>query len=141
MAKQVYATSNRKDEYAQITDWLDQREKVLQHAKFIRRCINASDPNYSPIQLPPASLIPHCTLCMTKHPTLAAVTVERIENKYGARYFRVALSRFVVQNQHPDLDKAQIRRVSSQLMVETPALKVHLVSVDLTGPQYSLNCS
>ncbi len=34
-AKNAYYASNHKDEYPQMTLWLERREKVQQHAKFI----------------------------------------------------------------------------------------------------------
>lgn len=37
MAKHAYAATNRKDEFPQMTLWLDRREKILHHEKYIRR--------------------------------------------------------------------------------------------------------
>ncbi|KAI0072798.1 hypothetical protein K474DRAFT_1581862, partial [Panus rudis PR-1116 ss-1] len=34
-AKEAYEASNKKDEYPQMTLWLERKEKVLQHQKFI----------------------------------------------------------------------------------------------------------
>ena len=35
LAKDAYRASNHKDEYPQMTAWLDRKEKVLQHDKYI----------------------------------------------------------------------------------------------------------
>jgi hypothetical protein len=113
MAKHAYSASNRKDEYPQMTAWLDRREKIMQHAKYIRRRIAASNPSHVSIKLPITSLIPRRSLKMSKHPTLKAVSVNDIQEKYGAIHFLGALARFIIQYQHPDYTKNQIETAAS----------------------------
>lgn len=126
MAKKAYAASNRKDEYSQMTDWLDRREKILLHAKFIRRRQEASDPAYKPVMLPPASLIPRRSMHMTKHPSLAAVSLDKIRQKYGAYNIKPALARFIVQYQHPEFtEKRQIERLASSFHLPLVKLAVY----------------
>ncbi|KAF8176925.1 hypothetical protein BJ912DRAFT_1024283 [Pholiota molesta] len=106
MAKDAYAATNRKDEYAQMTLWLERREKILQHEKYTQRRMSAM---HAPqIIKPLPSLIPLRHQLMTKHPTVAAVSLDDIREKYGASHFESALARFVVQYQHPTYSKAQV---------------------------------
>ncbi|KAF8200882.1 hypothetical protein BJ912DRAFT_1054346 [Pholiota molesta] len=79
MAKQAYRASNRKDEYPQMTAWLDRREKMMHHAKFIRRRLAASNPNHVHVQIPAPSLIPHQTLKLPKHPSIATVSLHDLK--------------------------------------------------------------
>ncbi|KAJ3502648.1 hypothetical protein NLJ89_g8789 [Agrocybe chaxingu] len=62
MAKDAYAASNTKDEYPQMTSWLDRRERVMQHAKYLRRRLSPSAP--SPLNVikpvPASFLTAHC---------------------------------------------------------------------------------
>lgn len=125
MAKHAYSASNRKDEYPQMTAWLDRREKVMQHAKYIRRRLAATDPSHVSIKLPITSLIPRRSLKMSKHPTLKAVSLIDIKEKYGATHFTGALARFVVQYQHPEFTKNQIEAAASSFHLPLTKVPVY----------------
>ncbi len=57
LAKDAYRATNKKDEYPQMTTWLERREKMLQHEDYIRWC--HSRPSMLPTQTPlHSSLIP-----------------------------------------------------------------------------------
>ncbi|PPQ85738.1 hypothetical protein CVT24_001926, partial [Panaeolus cyanescens] len=66
MAKDAYAASNRKDEYPQMTRWLDRKERIIQHEKHIRRRLNSSTNAPTAVVKPPPSLIPEGRLHMAK---------------------------------------------------------------------------
>ncbi len=101
MAKHAYAASNRKDEYAQMTLWLDRQEKIRQHAKYIRRLLDTQRSTPAPhIVKPLPALVPERRQRMTKHPT-ATVSLQDVRDKYGAADFENALRRFVAQYQNP----------------------------------------
>ncbi|KAJ6626449.1 hypothetical protein B0H10DRAFT_1781150, partial [Mycena sp. CBHHK59/15] len=42
LAKDAYQATNRKDKYTQMTLWLERKEKILRHEKFILWCIAGS---------------------------------------------------------------------------------------------------
>jgi len=65
LAKDAYRATNMKDEYPQMTTWLERREKVLRHDKFLRRQISGSDSD-PPISRPPFLVQPR-ELKMAKH--------------------------------------------------------------------------
>ncbi|KZT19111.1 hypothetical protein NEOLEDRAFT_1183681 [Neolentinus lepideus HHB14362 ss-1] len=102
LAKDAYRATNHKDEYPQMTKWLERREKVLQHKKYIKWQL-AGRP------VPTVKLTevkPH--LNMTRHPTLKAVPLSKLRSDYGASYFEVALAHFIVQFHQPGLTRSQL---------------------------------
>ncbi|KAF8953517.1 hypothetical protein BDZ97DRAFT_1679377 [Flammula alnicola] len=115
MAKDAYAATNCKDEYLQMTLWLERREKILQHDKFIRRRVNTA----SQINLikPLPSLIPLRHQIMTKNPSARAVSLDDLRQKYGATDFVSALSRFIAQYQHPTYSKTHIEHIAVTLHI------------------------
>ena len=69
LVKDAYASKNFKDEFPQMTLWLDQKEHIMQHEKYIRHCLNTSFNTPLNIQKPLPSLVPECGQHMSKHPT------------------------------------------------------------------------
>jgi len=68
-----------------MTTWLERREKVLRHDKFLRRQISGSDSD-PPISRPPFLVQPR-ELKMAKHPSARGVSLESLKTDYGASYF------------------------------------------------------
>ncbi|KAI0072677.1 hypothetical protein K474DRAFT_1686544 [Panus rudis PR-1116 ss-1] len=105
-AKDAYEASNKKDEYPQMTQWLERKEKVLQHGKFIE-WIQAGQPtlqNLNPIQ-PTMSRI-----LLPQNPSVKQVDFSKLERDYGAVNFRHALARYIVQQNQPHLSSSRQRR-------------------------------
>jgi hypothetical protein len=127
LAKNAYRSTNSKDEYPQMTAWLEQREKILRHAKFITRQLSRADhdhtANPSPPKPPPCLIYPR-EVQMAKHPTVWGVTLDSIRDHYHAMYFEPALARFVAQYQNPSYTKAQVEAAS--LNVHIPFRKLSL---------------
>jgi hypothetical protein len=139
LAKDAYASTNFKDEFPQMTCWLDRKERVMHHEKYIRRRLETSFNTPLHVQKPLPSLIPERRQRMTKHPSHRGVPIEVICTKYGATQFIPALSRFVAQYQHPTYSKAQVEAASTSIHIPFSKISVfhHLkfVSYDV----YSLN--
>ncbi|KAG2029300.1 hypothetical protein BDR03DRAFT_936855 [Suillus americanus] len=98
LAKDAYRSTNHKNEFAQMTTWLEQREKrekVFHHEKYIQwRLIgNTARPH----QPRPPEMTFRRTQTMTKHPTVKAVTTDRVVNEYGAMHFNKSLARYVAK--------------------------------------------
>ena len=71
---------NHKDEYPQMTLWLKQKEKVLQHDIFIKwQWAGSSAP---PLKAP--EVVHHTHIKMTWHPSVKAVPLNRLISDYGA---------------------------------------------------------
>lgn len=139
LAKDAYASTNFKDEFPQMTRWLDRKERVMQHEKYILRCLETSFNMPLRIQKPLPSLIPERRQQMAKHPTFRGVAIEDICTKYGANQFSSALSRFIAQYQHPEYSKAQVEAASNSIHIPFSKISVFhrlkFVSYDV----YSLN--
>ncbi|KAL1938702.1 hypothetical protein VTO73DRAFT_11305 [Trametes versicolor] len=115
-AKDAYRATNHKDEYPQMTQWLERREKIAHHSNYILWRLQQAD-------IGPASLSANhdvrwtppdlaCTLDikMTLHPTKKAVRLADVisPNQYGATFFIAALARFVVQWTNPAWSRRQV---------------------------------
>lgn len=79
LAKDAYRASNHKDEYPQMTAWLERKEKILQHEKYIRRRLQKLSGTLSPpLPKPLPSLVLGRQLHMTQHPTIRAASLATI---------------------------------------------------------------
>ena len=139
LAKDAYASTNFKDEFPQMTLWLDWKERMMQHEKYLRQRLNTSFNTPLDIQKPLPSLIPERRLKMTKHPTHRSVPFEVIGTKYAATQFIPTLSRFIAQYQHPKYSKAQVEVAAQSIHIPFSKVSVFhwikFVSYDV----YSLN--
>ncbi|KAH6911153.1 hypothetical protein BKA70DRAFT_1099609, partial [Coprinopsis sp. MPI-PUGE-AT-0042] len=105
MAKDAYRSTNHKDEYPQMTAWLDRCERVLYHDKFIqRRLANQSTPHtftgYPTLTQP-------CILKMASRPS-ASASFDDLENEYGAKDFELNLAKFIVHYNHLSMSKREV---------------------------------
>ncbi|KAF8988207.1 hypothetical protein BDQ17DRAFT_1435129 [Cyathus striatus] len=103
LAKEAYNSTNKKDEFAQMTLWLECKECVCQHDKFLQRqfiCLPTLQA-FRPSLMP--SLVPLHTLKMAKDPSCHAVSFSTLHDEYGALDFQNALACMIVQFQHPEL--------------------------------------
>jgi hypothetical protein len=130
LAKDAYRATNKKEEYPQMTAWLERREKILQHDEYIswRRC--------KPMQPMPhrSSLIPGRCIKMTRRPTVLAVSIESLISDYGASFFRDAFARYAVSRQNPHLNRTQIERESLNINIPFVNVSVyHRIKFTNTG--------
>ena len=142
LTKDAYALTNFKDEFPQMTCWLDRKECIMHHEKYICRCHHHLDMSFNTplhIQKPLPSLIPECRPQMAKHPTHRGVPIEDICTNYGATHFIPALSCFIAQYQHLEYSKAQVEAASNSVHIPFSKISVFhrlkFVSYDV----YSLN--
>ncbi|KAJ7133963.1 hypothetical protein C8R43DRAFT_1132985 [Mycena crocata] len=112
LAKDAYRSTNFKDEFPQMTLWLERKEKIYRHEKYIQWRLDGCPTPPIVAQLPPG-IVYERQLKMTKHPTLKSVRFTRLIEHYGAEFFRDALARFVVQFNNPEFSRAQVE-VNSQ---------------------------
>lgn len=138
--KDAYRATNRKDEFPQMTLWLERREKVLRHeayiqwrlARFIsgasnhgdrRTTASISSTSSSPLHNPHASLpcFPSATLPqptptrmkLAKWPTVKALTFPAATQLYGAVFLQDALARFIIKYRDPYLLPHQVEHAVS----------------------------
>jgi len=103
--KDAYRATNHKDPYDQMTSWLERREKLERHARFIKwrqqQDLPASTPPQRPISGPPQPGKRYLT--MTQHPTLRRVSFDDIIGGYGAVDFQDLLGDFFAHLKEPHL--------------------------------------
>ncbi|KAG1852717.1 hypothetical protein F4604DRAFT_1883476 [Suillus subluteus] len=123
LAKDAYRSTNHKNEFAQMATWLERREKILRHEKYIQWKLGGTD-----------------TQVMTKHPTLKAITIDKIKSDYGALYFRESLARYIAKAALPanaTVTPAQLEHHAANVHIpfqKVPVFhKVKWVSVDTRG--------
>ncbi|KAG1825461.1 uncharacterized protein BJ212DRAFT_1443604 [Suillus subaureus] len=104
LAKDAYCATNHKDEFIQMTCWLEQKEKILWHLKYVTWCLaggHQSEPYHSH---PPDMTFRH-ELVMTRHPSAKAVSIQKLVEDYGATHFHEALTCYITrhsQSGHPE---------------------------------------
>lgn len=114
LTKDAYRATNHKDEYSQMTLWLERREKILWHDNFVQwRLIGDLVPQKN---IPP-DMDYRRAIKMTKHPTVKRVQLDRIVQEYGATFFTAALARFVVGINQPGLSAAQLEREAAHIII------------------------
>ncbi|KAJ6461769.1 hypothetical protein C8R45DRAFT_841981 [Mycena sanguinolenta] len=109
LAKDAYRSTNHKDEFPQMTVWLEHKEKILRHDQFIDWNLRGCPPPPVIKNLRPG-IVYDRTLLMAKNPTRKAVKFTALETLYGATFFRDALARYITQLTDPTLTRAQIER-------------------------------
>jgi len=106
LAKDAYRATNHRDEYAQMTVWLERREKILRHESYLEWCFKTR----SRIVLRSTDMTYNGTPTLTKWPSARAVDLDDVVSKYGARFFREALRRYIILVRHsgPPLTRRQL---------------------------------
>jgi hypothetical protein len=95
----ITISNNHKDEYPQMTTWLERKEKIHRHALFVNWCLAGCpllqlDHTISSIQ-------PHFK--MTRHPSVVAVSFATLLSKYRAQYFRSQYHFSVIVHYYTDV--------------------------------------
>ncbi|KAJ6526345.1 hypothetical protein B0H19DRAFT_1084449 [Mycena capillaripes] len=116
LAKDAYRSTNRKDEFSQMTLWLERKEKILRHTQFVDWKSRGS-PGPPMIENLNPGIIYERKLTMPKHPTHKLVKFSILETTYGATFFRDALSRYVIGLTEPDLSPRQVEREANSVDV------------------------
>ncbi|KAI0631684.1 hypothetical protein C8Q77DRAFT_1228219 [Trametes polyzona] len=103
-AKDAYRATNHKDEFPQMTVWLERREKIERHEAYIAWRLRREGLH--------APAIAWTSIRLTKWPSVKALSFDAAAMHYGAHYLRDALARFVVQYRNPMLSPAEIEHES-----------------------------
>jgi hypothetical protein len=101
LAKDAYRATNHKDEFTQMTQWLERKEKIIRHEQYLKWHLHGPG-DRAPHQSRPPDLCFSRTQKLTKHPSAKAVSIQRLICDYGATYFREALARYIAQQQNPN---------------------------------------
>ncbi|KAF9486934.1 hypothetical protein BDN71DRAFT_1485414 [Pleurotus eryngii] len=109
LAKDAYEATNHKDEFQQMTVWLERKEKILRHHQYVQWRLQGTPPPSVADWTPPGLELDR-GLHMTKHASIPNVLLSQIKVNYGATHFREALARFVVLQNQPDVTRAELER-------------------------------
>ncbi|TFK58772.1 hypothetical protein BDN72DRAFT_727464, partial [Pluteus cervinus] len=106
-AKNAYRSTNRKDEFPQMTVWLERQEKITRHENYVAwRLQGCPMPKTIKWISPGLGLARYMKL--SKNPTIYSVGLDRLESKYGATHFLAALSRYVILQNNPNITRMQL---------------------------------
>jgi hypothetical protein len=123
--KDAYRATNHKDEYTQMTTWLERREKVQLHSAFIKwRQQSDQEENISAKPIGPPRPGAR-SLRMTRHPTLKAVSFNELAQKYGAVEFQDALADFIAHTNHPTVSAATLTRLAADTLIPFLSVPVY----------------
>ncbi|KAJ6549962.1 hypothetical protein B0H19DRAFT_1073857 [Mycena capillaripes] len=137
LAKDAYRSTNFKDEFPQMTLWLE-RKKIHRHEKYIQWRLDGCPSPPIMDQLPPG-IIYERQLKMTKHPTLKSVRLGRLITDYGAQFFRDALARFITKFNSPLFTSRQIESESAHITFAFHAVPVfHRIKFTTQDPYTAL---
>lgn len=110
--KDAYHSTNRKDEFVQMTVWLERQEKIHRHAQFVEWRLSQSGAPPKPrlSTWSPPGLDLNRRLHLAKRPSAMGVSVEDVVKDYGACFFKEALARFVTLTNHPGITRTQLEQ-------------------------------
>jgi hypothetical protein len=144
LAKDAYRATNHKDEYSQMTLWLERKEKVLIHQAYINRItmspsiphsVTGPDiiPANQPISTEPNDP-PH--IHMSKTPSVSSVDFNTLVSDYGAIDFRQALTVFIASYNQPSLNRRQLQNEAYKILLPFKKVPVfHKIKVWNDDPQ------
>ena len=134
LAKDAYNSTNFKDEFVQMTLWLERREKVIRHAAFITWRLSGQ-----PAPLPPIIHRPH--IQMTRHPK-KTVSFTRLATDYGARFFYETLQMTIARYQLPLASQGHLNYAAPKIAIPFIAVPVfHKIKFWNQDPYRRPECS
>ncbi|KAM6499250.1 hypothetical protein JOM56_004758 [Amanita muscaria] len=113
--KDAYRATNTREEFPQMTKWLERQEKVECHEKYIKWHNQNHGSIPTPYTIP--RVMRERQIKMTRYPTIQAVSLDDLVLKYGAEFFCDAFARYVVLWRNPHISRANL---------ESEALDVHI---------------
>ena len=134
LAKDAYKSTNFKDEFTQMTLWLERKEKDIRHAAFIAWQLSGQ-----PAPLPPIVHRPH--IQMARHPT-KTVSFTRLVSDYSAKLFYEALQMTIARYQHPLISQEHLNYAAPKIAVPFIAVPVfHKIKFWNQDPYRRPDCS
>ncbi|KAH9163607.1 hypothetical protein EDB89DRAFT_2116420 [Lactarius sanguifluus] len=123
LAKDAYAATNHKDEFPQMALWLERKEKIACHTKYIQWRLDGC-PAPKSIDWVPPGLDHRHILKMANCPTVVSVPIDRLEEGYGAIHFCTAIGRYVAGLTHTGLTYSQLEDEANDVHLSIRRLPV-----------------
>lgn len=108
-AKDAWRATNHKDEYIQMTRWMERQEQIYHHGRFVHWRL-AGEPSILDLQPPKPTR--QFRYHIARFPNHKAVRFESLARNYGAIDFRVALSHYIIRLLHPTLSLRQVKNIA-----------------------------
>ncbi|KAA1475505.1 hypothetical protein DENSPDRAFT_783649 [Dentipellis sp. KUC8613] len=121
LTKKAWRNTNTRDAYPQMTAWVELMEQMHQHQAFIE-WRKAGHPTVTNYRLTDARL--HMHLEMTKHPTRRSVSLDTLNDEYGAIDFSDALALFVASHNFPNIGPAARQNRADNTLIPSTAVSV-----------------
>jgi Plavaka transposase len=116
--KDAYRATNKKQEFTQMTKWVERREKVQNHNAFVQRqSVDRPVPELN-------GTTSHGEVEMPRHPSVRGVRFRDLVDKYGAVDFQDALADFVVLHNFPGLSTMAARRRADNTLIPFSSVSV-----------------
>ncbi|KAF8500501.1 hypothetical protein F5888DRAFT_1793628 [Russula emetica] len=126
LAKDAWDATNGKDEFPQMTVWLERHEKIFRHAKYIKwRTSGHQQPNPTRGERQNPGILYRHQLQMTKHPLKKGVRFQSLIRNYGAINFQDALAQFVLGVRDPHLHGVQLQQAIANVRFHFNAVNVY----------------
>lgn len=129
-AKDAYRATNKKDEYPQMTLWLERKEKVYRHDRFLQWRLNAMGAIQTHTTAVPY-LQEHATTAM--YPSAYSVSFDTLANSYGAYDIRNALALYIAKARYPSYSASRLQTVAATTHLPLQSLHVYN-KVTFTNP-------
>ncbi|KZV61414.1 hypothetical protein PENSPDRAFT_693426 [Peniophora sp. CONT] len=111
-AKDAWRATNRKDEYPQMTLWLQRREQILAHTNYIRWRL-AGRPSVKNMPRAPLPGAPKLKKKLANNPTIESISIAKAQQVYGADNLQRKLTEFIVRTKYPTFTEHQVQQVAS----------------------------
>ncbi|KAI0733010.1 hypothetical protein BC629DRAFT_1586009 [Irpex lacteus] len=117
-AKDAYRSTNHKDEFPQMTLWLERREKLWRHTQYIafRTGVQPMGQRRKPGL---------ARVRIAKTPSARSVSFDDLADHYGAKDIVNAMVQFVAKTNHPGYSARQVERAAVQVHLPTDRVPVY----------------
>ena len=120
LTKNPYDASSGKEEFPQMTLWVERKEKMLQFDEYIQWRLDGSPP-----LLLHKETYPSHRILMTKTPSQTNVSFHTLQQNYGATYIIDALARYVALHRHPNKSERERERIASGISIPFSRVDVY----------------
>ena len=115
--KDAYRSTNRKNEYSQMTAWVERRERIQWHEAHIARQQVGDQPEAHVAAYLGPPRIHYGYLKMPRNPTFKSVSFQMLVSNYGAEIFQDALADFIAHVNHPGVSTATLRHWAHNTLI------------------------
>jgi hypothetical protein len=124
LAKDAYRATNRRGAFAQMTTWLERREKVQQHLATIDWRLNRQNIFRTRTPIGPLC-VPKQSIKMAQNPSKKAVSLHDISWLYGALQFKDALADFIAAVNHPGISGRALHARAADTLLPFQSVRVY----------------